>query len=120
MACDATVARIVIGPDGQPIDRGREVRIVPPALRHLLDLRDGGCVFAGCDAPPWWCEAHHLIHWAFGGETTLDNTGLLCERHHGKVHAGFRVERDPDGTWHTHRPDGTEILLTRPDLLVSV
>ncbi|RBY90038.1 hypothetical protein DQ240_02930 [Blastococcus sp. TF02A-26] len=42
MACDATVARIVIGPDGQPIDRGREVRIVPPALRHLLDLRDGG------------------------------------------------------------------------------
>jgi hypothetical protein len=120
LACDSTVARIVMGPDGEPLDRGREVRIVPAPLRHLLDLRDGGCIFAGCDAPPWWCEAHHFLHWAFGGQTTLDNLGLLCERHHGKVHAGFRIERDPDGTWHTYRPDGTEILLSRPDLLVPV
>ena len=119
LACDSTVARIVLGPDGQPIDRGREVRIVPAALRQLLDLRDGGCVFAGCDAPTWWCEAHHLLHWAFGGETDLDNLELLCERHHGKVHAGFRIERDPDGRWRTYRPDGTEILLTRPDLLTG-
>jgi hypothetical protein len=120
LACDSTVARIVMGPDGVPIDRGREVRIVPAPLRHLLDLRDGGCLFAGCDAPPWWCEAHHFLHWAFGGETTLENTGLFCERHHGKLHAGFRVERGPDGRWHTYRPDGTEILLTRPDLLALV
>jgi hypothetical protein len=118
LACDSVVARIVMGPDGAPIHRGREVRIVPAPLRHLLDLRDGGCVFAGCQAPTWWCEAHHLLHWAFGGETDPDNLGLLCERHHGKVHAGFRIDRDPDGTWHTHRPDGTEILLSRDDLLV--
>ncbi|WP_197029106.1 DUF222 domain-containing protein [Blastococcus sp. URHD0036] len=117
LACDSTVARIVMGPDGVPIDRGREVRIVPAPLRHLLDLRDGGCLFAGCDAPPEWCEAHHFLHWAFGGETTLENTGLFCERHHGKLHAGFRVERGPDGRWHTYRPDGTEILPYRPDLL---
>ncbi|MGY1747512.1 DUF222 domain-containing protein [Blastococcus sp. SYSU D00695] len=109
LACDSTVARIVMGPHGQPIDRGRDVRIVPAALRHLLDLRDKGCVFAGCDAPAHWCEAHHVIHWAFGGETTLDNTALLCERHHGKVHSGFTIERDTDGVWHTYRPDGTEI-----------
>jgi hypothetical protein len=118
LACDSTVARIVMGPNGEPIHRGREVRIVPAPLRHLLDLRDGGCVFAGCDAPPWWCEAHHLLHWAFGGQTEPDNLGLLCERHHGKVHHGYRIDRDPDGTWHTHRPDGTEILLGRKDLLV--
>ncbi|MGY1773573.1 DUF222 domain-containing protein [Blastococcus sp. SYSU D00813] len=97
LACDSTVARIVMGPDGEPIHRGREVRIVPAALRHLLDLRDKGCVFAGCDAPPWWCEAHHRIHWAFGGQTELENLGLLCERHHGKVHHGYTVERDADG-----------------------
>jgi Domain of unknown function (DUF222) len=27
------------------------------------------------------------------------------------VHHGFRVERQPDGTWRTYRPDGTEILI---------
>ncbi|MGY1741964.1 MULTISPECIES: DUF222 domain-containing protein [unclassified Blastococcus] len=117
LACDSTVARIVMGPNGEPIHRGREVRIVPAPLRQLLDLRDRGCVFAGCDAPHWWCEAHHRIHWAFGGKTDPDNLGLLCERHHGKVHHGYRIERDPDGRWHTYRPDGTEILLDRDDLL---
>ena len=119
LACDSTVARIVMGPDGEPLGRGREVRIVPAALRHLLDIRDGGCVFAGCDAPPWWCEAHHRIHWAFGGTTDPDNLGLLCERHHGKVHHGYRIERDPDGVWHTYRPDGTEIVLHRDHLLTD-
>ncbi len=117
LACDTTVARIVMGPNGEPLDRGRQMRIVPAALRQALDLRDGGCVFAGCDAPTWWCEAHHLIHWAFGGQTALDNLGLLCERHHGKVHHGYTIDRDADGVWHTHRPDGTEIILDRDHLL---
>jgi hypothetical protein len=74
-------------------------------------------VFTGCDAPTWWCEAHHLLHRAFGGETTLENSGLLCERHHGKVHAGFRVDRDPDGRWRTHLP-GTGIVIDRDNLLI--
>ncbi|HEV7213006.1 MAG TPA: endonuclease, partial [Blastococcus sp.] len=47
----------------------------------------------------------------FGGETSEENSGLLCERHHTKVHHGFRIQRDPDGRWHTYRPDGTEILI---------
>jgi hypothetical protein len=52
---------------------------------------------------------HHLLAWALGGETSLANSGLLCERHHTQVHHGYRVDRDADGRWHTHRPDGTEI-----------
>jgi hypothetical protein len=82
---------------------------VPPHLRRAVELRDRTCVFAGCDAPPWWCEVHHLLAWALGGETSLANSGLLCERHHTQVHHGYRLHRDPDGRWHTHRPDGTEI-----------
>jgi hypothetical protein len=35
-------------------------------------------------------------------------------RHHTKVHHGFRIHRDPDGRWHTYRPDGTEILIPPP------
>ena len=86
--------------------------LVTPGLRRAVERRDKGCVFAGCGAPTWWCEVHHLLEWLFGGETTLANSALLCERHHTKVHHGFRVERDPGGRWRTWRPDGTEILIS--------
>ncbi len=71
--------------------------------------------FAGCGAPTYWCDVHHLLEWhADEGETSLENSALLCERHHTKAHHGFRIERDPDGRWHTYRPDGTEILIPVP------
>jgi hypothetical protein len=114
LACDASISRIVMGPDGVPLDLGRDHRVVTPGLRRAVERRDKGCVFAGCGAPTHWCDVHHLIHWLFGGETNLDNSGLVCERHHTKVHHGFRIWRDPGGRWHTHRPDGTEILIGAP------
>ncbi|MGR7024613.1 DUF222 domain-containing protein [Geodermatophilus sp. URMC 62] len=116
LACDSTVSRVVFGPDGAPLDLGREQRLADRHLRRAVELRDGGCVFTGCDAPTWWAEVHHLVHWLDGGETNLDNSALLCERHHTKVHHGFRIERQPDGRWRTWRPDGTEIR-TGPPLL---
>jgi HNH endonuclease len=57
-----------------------------------------------------WCEVHHMLAWALGGATSLDNSALLCERHHTQVHHGFRIHRDAAGRWHTYRPDGSEIL----------
>jgi hypothetical protein len=54
-----------------------------------------------------------LVHWADGGETSEENAALFCERHHTKVHHGFRIERH-QGRWHTYRPDGTEILVPEP------
>ncbi len=114
LACDGAVTRIVLGPDSRPTDLGRTHRVVPPSLRRLLDVRDRGCVFTGCQAPTWWCDAHHLLEWADDGQTEPDNLGLLCERHHTKVHHGFRIERQPDGRWRTYRPDGTEIVLGMP------
>jgi hypothetical protein len=114
LACDGTIARIVMGPDGQPFDLGRTKRVVPPHLRKAVEIRDQTCVFAGCGAPKHWCDVHHLLHWIFGGETSLENSALLCERHHTKAHHGFRVERDPGGRWRTYRPDGTEIVIGSP------
>ncbi|SNR68713.1 HNH endonuclease signature motif containing protein [Blastococcus mobilis] len=113
-ACDGTITRLVLDPDGQPLDVGRTKRVVPPHLRRVVEQRDRHCVFAGCGAPTHWCDVHHLLHWIDGGETSLENSALLCERHHTKVHHGFRVERPPDGRWRTYRPDGTEILLAEP------
>jgi hypothetical protein len=117
LACDGNITRIVIGPEGQPLDLGRTKRVFPPHLRTALDVRDRGCVFTGCYAPTHWCDAHHLLEWVLDdGPTSIDNGALLCERHHTKVHHGFRIERQPDGRWRTWRPDGTEIVL-HPDRL---
>jgi Domain of unknown function (DUF222)/HNH endonuclease len=110
LACDGQVTRILLDPDGLPLDVGRSQRVVPPHIRRAVEIRDRHCVFAGCGAPTWWSEVHHLVEWVFGGETSLENSALLCERHHTKVHHGFRVERQPDGRWRTWRSDGTEIL----------
>jgi hypothetical protein len=114
LACDGNITRIVIGPEGQPLDLGRSHRVVPPHLRRAVETRDVHCVFTGCDAPSYWCDVHHVLHWIDDGETSLDNSALLCERHHTQVHHGFRIERQPDGRWRTWRPDGTEILVPRP------
>ncbi|MGZ4566616.1 MAG: HNH endonuclease signature motif containing protein, partial [Blastococcus sp.] len=103
--------RVILDPETRSMNVGRSQRIFPPHIRKAAELRDQGCVFAGCHAPTHWCELHHLLEWEFGGETSEANSGLLCERHHTKVHHGFRIERDPDGRWHTYRPDGTEILI---------
>ncbi|WP_369137024.1 HNH endonuclease signature motif containing protein [Modestobacter versicolor] len=118
LACDASISRLVMGPDGLPLDVGREKRVVPPHLRRAVEQRDGHCVFTGCAAPTHWCDVHHLREWvADEGETSLDNSALLCERHHTKVHHGFRVERRPGGRWRTWRPDGTEIVIGTPLLV---
>ena len=115
VACDAELTRIVLGPEGQPLDYGRSLRLVPASLRAAVVARDRQCVFAGCTAPHHWCQVHHLIGWAAGGgQTSLANSGLLCERHHSKVHHGFRIERDTAGRWRTYRPDGTEIATPQP------
>ncbi|WP_029431094.1 HNH endonuclease signature motif containing protein [Blastococcus sp. URHD0036] len=117
-ACDSTITRIVLDPDGLPIDVGRDHRVVPAHIRKAVELRDKKCVFAGCEAPRWYCDVHHIIEWMNGGRTSVGNSALLCERHHGKVHHGYRIERDdtapPGRRWRTYRPDGTEIIVGTP------
>lgn len=88
LACDAGIVRIVVDGEGQPLDVGRRVRTVPPAIRRALELRDAGCAWAGCTAPTPWCDAHHITHWADGGITALVNLVLLCRRHHTAIHSG--------------------------------
>ena len=81
-----------------PLDLGRSTRVVSPAQRSALAVRDGGCVVAGCHRPLAWCEAHHVWHWLDGGSTDLDNLALLCRAHHRAIHdGGWRLIRGPDG-----------------------
>lgn len=85
ISCDATVTEVVVD-DGTILDVGRARRTIPPAIRRALEVRDGGCSRSGCDAPSRWCDAHHIVHWADGGPTSLDNLRLLCRRHHREAH----------------------------------
>jgi len=87
LACDAGLSRIITQGPTQPLDVGRRTRIIPPAIRRALVVRDRGCRHPGCGRPATWCEAHHLKHWTDGGETKLDNLILLCRRHHRTVHS---------------------------------
>jgi hypothetical protein len=88
IACDARVTRVITGADSQLLDIGRTTRVVPAAMRLALMVRDGGCVIAGCGAPRRWCDAHHIVHWAEGGPTSLANLVLVCARHHTLIHEG--------------------------------
>jgi hypothetical protein len=93
LACDAKIIPIVLGADGIPMDVGRTTRVVSPGMRTALDERDKGCTEPGCDRPPAWCDAHHVVSWLDDGITALINLVLLCRRHHTMVHQGkLRIE----------------------------
>ncbi|HSO51150.1 MAG TPA: DUF222 domain-containing protein [Actinomycetes bacterium] len=86
------------GAPTQPLEVGRATRVIQPAQRSALAVRDGGCVFPHCQRPLAWCDAHHLRHWLHGGPTDLANLALLCRAHHRAVHeGGWQLVRGPDG-----------------------
>jgi hypothetical protein len=106
MACDASVVHWHEGKSGEPLNIGRKSRTIPPAIRRALKRRDGGCRFPGCTCSKF-VDAHHIQHWADGGETSMGNLVLLCRRHHRLVHeGGFDVQTLPDGEIWFIYPDG--------------
>jgi hypothetical protein len=86
LCCDGSVIPVVLGTNSEVLDWGLEKRFFTDAQTKRLWLRDGGCTYPGCDAPPTWTDAHHLIHWADLGPSNLGNAALLCDRHHTVVH----------------------------------
>jgi hypothetical protein len=114
MACDSAVVHWHETPDGEALNIGRKSRSIPPATRRALQRRDGGCRFPGCICTRF-VDAHHIVHWADGGETNMNNLVLLCRRHHRLVHeGGFGVHCDSAGATLFTYPDG-RIMATGPD-----
>jgi hypothetical protein len=87
LACDASLVTVTHDAAGTPLDVGRRTRSIPPALRRALWSRDRGCRFPSC-TNTHYVDAHHIDHWAHGGETSLDNLVLLCGSHHRLLHEG--------------------------------
>ena len=78
VACDAGRVELRHAADGEVLDVGRRTRTIPTALRRALQSRDlpckqgySQCQFPGCTSRH--CDAHHVVHWADGGETKLSN-----------------------------------------------
>jgi hypothetical protein len=121
LACDAVTQRLTVDADGIPLELGRTARVVPPALRRVIDIRDRHCTFTGCTAPAMWCQAHHIVHWEDGGPTDERNLTLVCQFHHRAIHErGFALRWAPGGHHiQTIRPDGSvvELGVPRPALV---
>jgi hypothetical protein len=86
IACDSKVMRAVLGANSEVLDIGRTTRTIPNPIRKALIVRDQGCAFPGCDRRPRQCHAHHVVSWASGGPTSLDNLVLVCGQHHRLMH----------------------------------
>lgn len=110
LVCDGGVRPIVLGDSGEVLHLGRTQRLFSTAQRRALAVRDGGCVWPGCAAPPGWCQAHHVTEWEHGGATDVDNGALLCSAHHHLLHGS-------DFTMRMHR--GRPQLLAPPWLDAS-
>jgi len=96
--CDTGFLNITFDDHGHGIDLGREQRIFSPAQRAALAVRDGGCMWPGCDRPPAWTETHHLQHWKDDGPTDLDQGILLCRADHLRLHnEHWHITRDNTG-----------------------
>jgi Domain of unknown function (DUF222)/HNH endonuclease len=96
LACDCSFVPI-LERDGAPLSVGRRTRSIPPPTRRALVARDGRCQFPGCERHRF-VDAHHIVHWAHGGETSLDNLVLLCRHHHRLLHeGGYSLSLDASG-----------------------
>jgi Domain of unknown function (DUF222)/HNH endonuclease len=98
LACDSSIARVLLDSESLVIDVGRSKRVVSEPGRRALAARDRHCRWSECDRPPSRSAAHHLVHWIHGGSSDLDNLILLCHRHHRMVHeGGWQIVRGEEG-----------------------
>jgi hypothetical protein len=115
LACDASIISVVENDQGEPLSVGRKTRSIPPAIRRALNARDRGCRFPGCSNARY-VDAHHIQHWAKGGETKLSNLVQLCRFHHRQVHEGrVVVQCLDDGAVRFLRPDGRSFDSVAPE-----
>jgi 5-methylcytosine-specific restriction endonuclease McrA len=89
----------VLERDGVEVKRVAGVgRTIPAIVRTALEARDPTCVVPDCEIRTG-LEIDHVIPFAHGGETRLDNLARLCRFHHAqKTHRGWRLAGSP-GNW---------------------
>jgi hypothetical protein len=119
IACDADLARIVLGADSEILDHGRTRRLFTPPQRRAILARFGfRCGWPDCYRPAGWLQIHHRDEWiADEGPTNVDNGWPGCRTHHHAVHeGGCKILEDPVSGQLTYwRADGTQVLPANPN-----
>ncbi|MFZ4518767.1 MAG: DUF222 domain-containing protein [Microthrixaceae bacterium] len=113
--CTADITPVIVSVrGGEPLLVGSTRRLATRAQRRAARVRDGGCVFPGCDCPPNWCDQHHVVRPADGGRTDPDNLATLCRAHHGVVHStGWRMRAHGGGRFTITSPRGRRLTCQR-------
>lgn len=103
LASDAVLQVLVTdGTDVRAVARAG--RTIPSRLRSALEERDPTCVVPGCVVRDR-LEIHHLVPYARGGPTALDNLVRVCAwHHHALTHDGYQLERAEAGGWAWRAP----------------
>ncbi|WP_411373657.1 DUF222 domain-containing protein [Arthrobacter sp. MPF02] len=78
--------RVLVDPDGAPLEIGRTSYRLTEAMKKALQLRDGRCTFPGCSNNSLDNETDHLTAWQHGGTTGISNLAQLCPKHHRLKH----------------------------------
>jgi hypothetical protein len=82
-------------------------RTIPSHLRTALQFRDRCCVVPGCGRT-FGLEYDHIVEFAKGGPTTMENLCRLCRPHHAlKTRRGYRIRGGP-GSWQWLAPAADE------------
>lgn len=117
LSCDSELHRVLMSGRSTVLDYGSAVRTISQALWAALVVRDRHCRHPGCDRPPSWCDAHHVVHFSKGGPTRLDNLVLGCTRHHHLWHdQGWQLSLARDGTLTLVSPRGL-VLTSSPSAI---
>ena len=88
LSCDASLVTVLEDEQGGVLNIGRRTRTVPASITRALNIRDKTCRVPGC-CESRYVDAHHIEHWADGGETSLENLVTLCRAHHRQLHQGI-------------------------------
>ena len=95
--CDSALTRVLLSTSGVPLDVGRAARLATKGQRAALTARYGGlCAAAGCGNRS--TVVHHVLPWAQGGQTDLDDMIAICEHTHNDIHMGQRTIALKDGS----------------------
>ena len=106
---DGHVRMVIRDDEGVPIRWGRRRRLFGGAARDAVRSMSTRCTHPGCRNHVKRTETDHTVDWSRGGLTDPANGNPRCRRHNNAKNRGFTVWRDPEGVWHTYRPDGTEV-----------